>query len=95
MTRLAWMVVLPWAVIVDSTPFTGPSGYQAKTSAYVTYKGDYWGFACAGDRQDSCQDFVDAMNAAHERRDAAKVLEDHGCSDCTDAIRALTPKETL
>lgn len=66
MRRCAWLVALPWAVVITSEPFRSlnhpdPENYQ------VQYRGDPWAFECPGKGKEACEDFVDAMNAAHER----------------------------
>ena len=63
MKRFAWLLVLPYVVVVDTFNPSYPFGY---TIIHVEgTKNDGW-FNC--NDQDSCSDLAAALNEVHERR---------------------------
>src|SRR4051812_11498342 len=88
-----WLLVLPWVVAVSTTSFYGKKAYEIRFDKYALFTcvpGDEPGIRC-----DWEQDFVDAMNDAHEKRqiaeyDAAYRKMHKGCfkSDCNECCPA-------
>lgn len=67
MNRFAWLLVLPWTVVLTTGPFQS-SNHPDPENWEVRYMGDPWVFSCPGKAKDSCFDFRDALNEAHEKR---------------------------
>lgn len=66
--RWAWLVVLPWAVVLPENQeknCLGMNGAVPCVAITASYKG-HPAYDCLD--EESCKDFVDAMNEAHERR---------------------------
>lgn len=90
MTRWPLLLVLPWAV-VTTTSMPTAEGYRVNVPQYRPVGNVLTQLSCRPDLWDCSwqQDFVDAMNNAHERRksieeDAAYRKEHNGCfkRDC-------------
>lgn len=91
MKRWIWLAVLPWTVVLPENQeknCIGMNGPAPCVGITASYKGRP-AYDCLD--KDSCQDFVEALNEAHERR-THKMESGEGYAYPTFSDPGLTPE---
>jgi hypothetical protein len=77
------MLVLPWTVALDTTDY-GDGVATHQVLAQHQLPGGEAAVVPCGDEQEACSDFVQAMNNAHNFREAAHAVPEQAPAPDTD-----------